>query len=142
MKNFGLLIITLSSVLYGVLNPLLKKSEKVPPFTAIAISMFFLFLLSLLISLVTEKTFSVKFIDDHRNEVIFLILVGLINTFSFALFLISMKYLPIKEVTLFNSLLTPFFAAIFSYFMLKEPINLNFFIGFVIVSIGLYITIK
>lgn len=56
-KIFGIFYSTLSILAYAAMFPLLKKvNEKIPPFTLMALSMFFLFFFSLIGSLVFESS--------------------------------------------------------------------------------------
>ncbi len=141
-KGFGLFLIITSSIFYGLLAPLLKKAQKVPPFSAMAISMFFLFLCSFLISLFFEKSINAKLIDNHKNEIVFLISVGVVNTLSFGLYLFAMKHLPLAQVALLNGFLTPFFASVFAFLIFREPLSTKFFLGFLITVFGLYVAVK
>ena len=84
MKQYtGVLIILASTICYAVIPSLFKKvGLKLQPFTIIAISMFFLFTVSVIFSLVFEKGSSFK-LANYKNEVLLLALAGLVNTLGF-----------------------------------------------------------
>lgn len=141
MKEFiGPTIITLSVILYAILPPLLKKANQdTPPFTVMTISMFFLFIASLVMSVVSENFLGMKL--PSKNIILILAAVGLINTVAFWLGILAFKYMPIWQQEMFV-LLSPIFAGFFAYFILGEPLSSKLFVGLTIMSLGLYIAVR
>lgn len=142
MKNlYGYAIALLSTSAYAILYPMFKKgSEKIPPFTSMAISMFFLFVASLLLSIIFEHGLQFKFLSS-KTGVQFLVLAGLINVIAFWLELVGFKYLAVWQLTLFT-LLTPIIAGITAYFLLGEHVHPELFIGLAVMGIGMFIALK
>lgn len=123
------------------LMPLFKKSsEKLPAFTVMAISMFVLFLTSLVLSILFENSLHIKF-GSLKIYVLFALLAGAINVVAFWLEIQGFKFMPVWQQTLI-SLLLPIFAALFSFLILGEPLSIKLFIGLFIIGIGLYISIR
>jgi len=140
-KIAGISIVLLSTICYASLVPLLKKtSDKLPPFTIIAVSMFVLFICSFVLSVIFENSLSLK-IGNYRQQILILILVGVINTIGFWLAVLGYKYMPVWQQTLF-SLFTPLFAGIFAYFILGEQISPKLFLGLSVMGIGLLLAMK
>lgn len=140
-KMLGILIILSSTIIYASLTPLLKKAnQSLPPFTVMTISMFALFLCSLVLSIVFENFTNLRFLSD-KNTIKVLLLVGILNTIGFYLVVKCFKYLPIWQQTMF-SVLTPLFSAIFAYFILAEKFPSDkLFLGLAIMTIGLFIAV-
>ncbi|MGH7245970.1 MAG: EamA family transporter [Candidatus Levyibacteriota bacterium] len=140
-KLFGISIVTISTIFYASLYPLLKKAnEKIPPFTVMAISMFVLFILSLLASIFFEKGFHLK-ASSVKDSILILVLVGVLNFIGFWLLIQGYKFMPIWQQTMFT-ILTPVISGIFAYFILGENLTLNLFIGLAIMGIGLFVAIR
>jgi drug/metabolite transporter (DMT)-like permease len=141
MFTVGHGIVLLSTIGYAVLAPLLKRvNEKIPPFTIIAISMFVLFVLSLVMSIVQEKSLSIK-PDVIKANLFPLLLVGVINTIAFWLGIVGYKYMPLWQQSLF-SLLTPIFTAIFAFLILGEPLSPKMFLSLILMGAGLWVAVK
>lgn len=137
----GILIVTLSTFFYALLFPMLKKAnEKLPPFTVMAVSMFVLFFISLIFSLIFENSTQIKF-TSFKPLIGLLILVGVINVVSFWLEILGYKFMPLWQQTMFT-LLTPIFAGIASYFILGEAISPKLFLGLLIMGVGLFVAIR
>lgn len=138
-SGLGILIVTISTAFYGLINPLLKKAnnDSIPPFTVMAISMFVLFLCSFFASIFFENGLHIKG-DILKSNSGYLILAGVINFIAFWFAILGFKYMPLWQQTLF-SLMMPVFTAIFAYFLLGEKLSLNFFLGLLIMGIGLFI---
>lgn len=140
-KITGLLIIISSTTLYAFLYPLVKKaSQQLPPFTVMAISMFFLFTLSLLGSYFVEGILR-KETDVLKTNLPILAAIGIINFVAFWLLILSYKYFPVWQATMFT-LLTPILAGIFAYFLLGEKFGLNLLLGLAVMAVGLFIAIR
>lgn len=138
----GPIIMLSATIAYALLSPLLKKAnQSMPPFTVMTISMFALFTVSLILSLTFEKVINLDYISAHKNTVLMLLGVGLINALSFWLIILAFKYMPIWQLTMFN-LLAPVLAGIFAYFILGETMSLKLFLGLAIMSFGLFIAIR
>lgn len=142
MKQFtGIFIILASTLVYALLTPLFKKANlKIQPFTVIAISMFFLFISSLILSFIFEKGLSFK-LGNNKNEVLILVAAGLLNTFGFWLAILAFKYMPIWQQTMFT-LLVPPLAGIIAYFLLGEALTTRLFIGLAIMGVGLFVAVR
>ncbi len=138
----GPAIMVLSTIGYAMLWPLLKKaSQSMPPFTVMTVSVFVLFILSLIFSLTVEGVINLKYLNANKNIVLMLIGVGLINTLSFWLFIHAFKYMPIWQQSMF-SLLAPILGGIFAYFILGEAMSIKLFVGLAVMSIGLFIAVR
>lgn len=138
----GGLIITVSTALYALISPLLKKanSDAVPPFTVMAISMFVLFVCSFLASVLFEDGLHMK-ASVLKGNISYLIFAGVINFIGFWLAILGFKYMPLWQQSLF-ALLTPVFTGIFAYLILGEKLSINLFIGLFIMSIGLFVAVR
>lgn len=140
-QSTGIIIATLSTVFYALIWPLIKKSsEKIPAFTTMAISMFVLFISSLILSILFENSIHLKF-ASLKTYIIFALLAGAVNVVGFWLEIQGFKYMPIWQQTLI-SLLLPVFAAVFSFFILGERLSINLFIGLIIIGAGLFVAIR
>lgn len=140
-KLFGSVISLLSAVGYALLLPLFKKgSTGIPPFTAMAISMFVLFSISLIFSIVFEHGLQLK-MSALRTPITFLLLAGAINVVAFWLELIGLKHLPVWQFALFT-ILSPVLSSIFAYFILGEPLTGKLFLGLGIMGVGLYVAMR
>ena len=138
----GPLIVLLSVLCYSILPVLIKKAnQNIPPFTTIAISMAILVTSSFVLSLIFEPDKISKAFIDHKNLILILITVGLINTLGFWLAILGFKYMPLWQQTLFG-LLTPVLAGVFAYFILGEAISMKLFLGLLIMGVGLFIAIR
>ena len=140
-KQFGILIMLLSTISYAVLGPLMKLvNKKIQPFTLMSIMLFFLFLFSLILSIIFEKSYKFKFLGNI-NHILILALVGAINTLGFWLMIESYKYMSIWQQSLF-SFLTPIIAGIFAYFILGETLNVSIIFSLILMGLGLAISLK
>lgn len=138
----GLLIVISQTILYALMLPLFKKAnQSVSPFTVMTISMFSLFLASLFMSLFFENTINLKYLNIHKNTVLLLLGIGLINALGFWLAIQVFKYMPIWQQSMFN-LLVPVLGGIFAYFILGEALSLKLFAGLGIMTLGLFIAIR
>ncbi len=140
---FGPFIVSLATISYAIIFPFFKKgSEKIQPFTAMAISMFVLFGISLLLSIVFEHGLQLKITSSTiKTGITFLLVAGAVNVFAFWLELVGLKYVSVSEYTLF-SLLTPIVASIAAFFILGEPVQAKLFIGLAVMAVGLIIAIR
>lgn len=133
-------MILVSVIFYSSLVPLLKKaSQKLPAFTVMTVSMFALFISSLLLAFLFEKGIHLK--PETKNSIFILILVGILNAVGFWLAIQAYKYLPVWQQTMF-SLLTPVLAGIFAYFILGESLSPRIILGLAIIGAGLYIALR
>lgn len=137
----GAFIMTISTAFYALLYPLLKKAnQQVPPFTVMAISMFVLFMLSLLASILFEGSLHMKS-SIFKTNISFLVIAAVVNFIAFWLYILGYKYFPVWQQSMFT-LLTPIFAGIFAYLILGEKITFNLFVGLLIMGVGLFIAVK
>lgn len=140
-KLNGVIIVLLSTLCYASLTPLLKKTgDKLGPFTMMFVSMFVLFSLSFILSIFFENSLSLKY-GNIRNQLLILVLVGLINTIGFWLLITGFKYMPVWQQSLFNLLIPPI-AGVIAYFILGEQMSLKLFLGLSVMGIGLFIAIR
>lgn len=140
-KNVGYVIVFISTASYALLTPLLKKaSEKIPPFTLIAISMFVLFLCSFLVSIFLENSLKLK-IAPIKTYIWTLVVVGVINALAFWLQVLGYKYMPIWQQALFG-LLSPLLSGVFAYYILGEQMSAKLFLGLIVMGIGLFVAVR
>ena len=127
----------LSIMVYSTLWPLLKKtSQDVPHFLAMAISMFVLFLVSLIFHFGFEpRTIPAK------QDLLLLGLVGIVNALAFYLALVALQGLPIWHYKMIG-LISPVFTAFCAYYILGEHFSYKMFVGLTIAAFGIYIAIK
>lgn len=140
-KFVGVGIMLAAMVFYAALNPLAKKANaEIQPFTIMAITMFVLFVLSLIGSIVFEHLFSIKpaVLKTHLTP---LILFGVLNFFGFWLVILGFKYFPIWQQQMFF-LLTPIIAGIIAYFLIGEAMSPKLLLGLAIMGVGLYIGLR
>lgn len=92
----GAIIVTISTALYALIGPLLKKAntDSVPPFTVMAISMFVLFLCSFLASIFFENSFHLK-ASVLKGNINYLVIAGIINFVGFWLAILGYKYMSL-----------------------------------------------
>jgi len=142
MERFvGIIIMVASTVLYASLTPLEKKANaELAPMTIMAISMFVLFLLSFIGSIIFEHPFSIK-PEILKANILPLVLVGILNFFGFLLLILGFKHFPIWQQQMFY-LLTPIIAGIIAYFVLGEVITVRLFIGLAIIAVGLFVGLR
>lgn len=105
-----------------------------------AISMFVLFALSLLFSLLFEKN-ALKGVVEDKSSLSILVLVGALNTVAFWLAIKGYKFMPLWQQSLID-LLRPIFIAVFAYLILKEVLSFQLFLGLVIMGLGLFIALR
>lgn len=125
---------------YAILPVLAKKANvDVPPFAFISITMIFLSMFSGIASLFFNKDFSL--LSMPSSVWIFLIGFAFLNFLAFAFMLASIKSIPIAEYQLM-SLLIPIIGASFAYVILQEPFKIQYLIGLIFCSVGLFIALK
>lgn len=140
-KVLGSIIISSSTILYAFIGVLFKKANReVPPFSTMAISMFFLFIVSLIFSLIYEKSHQFNW-SEIKTPVLFLIIAGVVNFFAFWLGILGYKYLPLWQQSMFG-LLSPIFIGVFGYFLLGEQISIKLLFGLIFMGIGLFIVVR
>lgn len=140
-KILGVFFATTSILAYAAMFPLLKKANtRIPPFTLMTLSMFFLFLFSFIGSLLFEKGALTK-TAIIKTYLPLLILAGVVNVVAFWTEIVAYKYMPLWQQTLFT-LLTPIFASILAFFILGEQISPKLLIGLAVMAVGLFIAIR
>jgi drug/metabolite transporter (DMT)-like permease len=120
---------------------LLKRaSQSIPPFAAMSISMAILLALSCAGTFFLEKTFAW---DMRQSPASFtaIVLVGFVNAAAFWCLLSAFSHVAVWQYQMF-ALLTPIFAAFFSYWIVGEPITWRLFAGLGFVGIGLFIALR
>lgn len=139
-RYMGVGIVILSTALYALISPLLKKANhNIPPFTVMTISMFVLFLLSLIFSIFFEQSFQVKTL--LKPNVLFLVMAGIINFVGFYLAIQGYRYMPLWEQSLI-SLLSPVFIGFFASLILGEPLSPKLLLGLLFMGIGIFVVIR
>jgi len=141
IKLTGIIIVLTDTVLYALLGPLLKKANmNFQPFTVMTISMFSLFIFSLVMSLMFEHARFINFQKD-KNTILLLFLIGLINGVAFWLGIKGYKYMSLSQQSLF-ALMSPIFVAIFAFLILGEKLNPKIFISLIFMAIGLIFSLS
>lgn len=141
LEPAALLFLIAAPLFYGLNGALLKRaSASIPPFAAMTISMAILFLLSCVCTLSLEKNYTWD-VRQHPGSFIAIILVGFVNTAAFFCLLSAYKYVTVWQYQMF-ALLTPIFSAIFSYWIIGEPITWKLFVGLSFVGVGLFIALR
>ena len=141
MNAIGVIVMLLSTIGYSLIYPLLKKGgERISTFSLLAISTGIVCLLSVAMSLLTEKNALIRSFSE-KNYIWFVVIAGVINFFAFWLGVVAFKYMSVWQQQLFG-LLLPVVGAVAAYFLLKEAISPRLFFGLLIMSLGLYIAIR
>ncbi len=139
--SLGYAIVFASTVLYASLGPLMKRANaKLPPFTVIAIAMIVLATGAIICSLVFEKGSRIAY-GAYKQEIILLIIAGLLNLAAFWLGVLGYKYMPLWQQSMFT-FFTPLLTGLFAFLILKEPIEAKMFLGLVLMSLGLYVSVR
>jgi len=71
-----------------------------------------------------------------RGSVLILMLVGAINFGAFWLGILSFKYMPLWQQSLFG-LLSPILIGVFAFFILGEQLSSKLFLSLAIMGVGL-----
>lgn len=142
MERFvGVGIVVAATIFYASLPVLVKKANvQLPPFTIMAISMFVLFVISFLASVIFEHSLQIKQ-QTIKANLPYLVSMGILNFFGFWLFILGFKYFHVSQQQMF-SLLSPIFGGIFAYFLLGEAMSVRLFVGLAIMGVGLFVTLK
>lgn len=141
MKLIGYIVSILSTILYSLTYPLQKKvGDDIPTFMLMTIIMVTIAAITFTLSIFFEKGLSFNFIQ-HKNNVLILILVGVINVFAFWCLLTGYKYLPLWQEIMIT-MISPIFTAIFAYYILGESFSYKMFVGLIIMTFGLFVAIK
>lgn len=141
MQTVGVIVMLLSTIGYSLIYPLLKKGgEKISTFSLLAISTGIVCIMSVAMSLLTEKNALIRSFSE-KNYIWFVVIAGIINFFAFWLGVVAFKYMSVWQQQLFG-LLLPVVGAVAAYFLLKEAISPKLFIGLIIMSFGLYIALR
>ena len=130
----GIVFITISSILYGIFNPMLKKAG-LNAYATLIVQLGFSWLVGLPIFLATGS-----YKEISLGSVGLIALAASIGTLAYILAVKSFYLLPMWQVAIF-SLIAPFSTAIFSYFILGEPLSAKFFWSLIFVGIGLFIAV-
>lgn len=133
----GYLMMTLSMICYGVLNPIVKKAG-LNPFATIVIQIISLLLVTLPFFL---STASYDKLLINKSGVFLVIIAGVINAVGFYLLIKSFPLFPIWQINLFY-ILVPLIGAIAAYFLLNEPLSIKLFVGLFVTMLGLFIAFR
>lgn len=126
---------------FSLTNVLFKRiNQELPTYATMAAGMAVIFVLSLALSLVTEKS-AVAGIKDVKGVLYIVLIAGVANFFAFLLLLKGMQLTPIWQVQLFY-LLTPVLGAFFAYWILGEDFSARLWLGLSLMSVGLYLAVK
>lgn len=127
--------------LYAVQPIIAKKAQlTIPTFAFMAITMAILALLSLGASLVLERGFQVAQLTS--SQITLLILFGIVNFFSFTLFLKALSGIPAAHYQIIGGVSAPILTALFAYVFIGEQIAARFFLAiplaFVTLAVALF----
>ena len=133
-------LLGLSAVIaYAVLTPLAKKYQlDLPPFAFIAANSAVLGPLALILSLATERGFSVSTL--RAGACLHILVYGLINLVAFVLYLRAVQLMPAANYQLLE-LCSPVIVFVAAYFLLGERIEARQLIGFAIMSAGFIVAV-
>lgn len=126
---------------YSVLAPMTRKMAlaEVPPFSFIAVTMFFLCLYAAIASVLFEPQFSLSSIG--WNKLLYLAVFGFLNFIGFFFYVKSVSVIPAVHYQLLM-LLTPVFGSAFAYLLLKEALDARMIVGFFVMCAGLLIALS
>jgi drug/metabolite transporter (DMT)-like permease len=137
-KFIGISFVLISTVLYALMGPILKKgNQEIPPFTIMAITTLLLSIFSVIMSLIFEHPFSLHI--QYSKIFPSLIFYSLINVVGFWLLIQGYKYMPLGKQSLFG-LLSPVFVSIFAYFILGEKLDPKILLSLLIMGFGLFVS--
>lgn len=131
----GIVFISVSSILYGVFNPMLKKAG-LNAYATLIVQLGFSWLVGLPIFLATGS-----YKDISMGSVVLIAVAAAIGTVAYILAVKSFALLPMWQIAVF-SLIAPLSTAVFSYFILGEPIPSKFFLSLILVGAGLFIAVR
>jgi len=134
-------LLGLGAVLSYALLPILAKKINldVPPLTFIAITMALLTGLSAIAAKLFEKEFFITSISTVNW--LWLTAFAMINLIAFSLMLSTLTKMPVIEYQIMGVLI-PVIGGLFAYFILAETLTARYFIGLIVMSVGLYIALK
>jgi len=133
----GLVMLTVAMILYGVINPILKKAG-FNPFATIIVQIAFLWISIIPFFIFTKSHLNVI---SNRANIPLLVIAGVVNAIGYYLVVKSYTYLPIWQINIFW-VLAPLSGAVAAYFILGEPLAAKFFVGLTFTLVGLYIAFR
>lgn len=128
----GIVYIIISSILYGVFNPLIKKAG-LNPYATLTLQLGISWLVGLPLFLATNSQQGIS-----TNSVVLIAIASTIATAGYILAIKAFPLLPLWQVALFT-MITPVATSIFSYFILGETLTPKFFLSLLFITIGLII---
>ncbi len=131
----GLLLITISTLLYGAANPLVKKAG-LSPCATLFVHLGISWLIGLPFFLATGAYHEL----GNTKGVGMLAIVGVMTGIGYLLGIAALMRLPVWLNGLFL-VFWPVLNAVFAWFLLHEPISPKFIIAFAFMSVGLLIAV-
>ena len=114
--------------LYSVQPIIAKKAQlTIPTFAFMAITMAILALLSLCASLFFERGFQLSQLTS--SQITLLLLFGVVNFFSFTLFLKALSGIPAAHYQIIGGVSAPILTALFAYAFIGEQLATRFFLA-------------
>ena len=141
MQNITFYGFAVLAVLFYAVQPVIAKKAQldIPPFAFIAITMAVLALLALIASVIFERPFS--FGNLRGAQIAQLLLFGVVNLFSFWMFLKAISGIPTSHYQIIGGVLAPIFTALVAYVFIDEALTLRFFLAIPIALIALYVAL-
>jgi drug/metabolite transporter (DMT)-like permease len=141
-KVIPLVIYIFAISLYATLGILFKRADQMglKAFSSMAVSMFFLFSPAFIAAMYFEGFPSSIPKQNLWLPIALVVTAGLINFVGFRLTILSYKSFTLFEMGLL-SFLGPIFTALFSYVFLKEHVNVQQIIGYLIIMAGVTVSL-
>ncbi len=128
----GIVFMTMSTFLYAIFNPLLKKAG-LNPYATLFVQLGFSWLFGLPFLFATGSYRGMTW-----ASILMLAFAALLGTFAYLLTVKSFSLLPMWQITMFN-VTTPVLVAFVSYFLLGESLSSKMFVSVLFMGIGLFI---
>jgi drug/metabolite transporter (DMT)-like permease len=130
----GIVYIIISSILYGLTNPLIKKVG-FSPLATLIFQLGFSWIIGLPFFLASGAYKNLSF-----NNLGLLIIASAIATLAYVLGIKSLPLLPLWQVTILSTI-NPISTALFAHFILGEPLSPKFFLSLILVTSGLLVAV-
>lgn len=141
MQNFAFYGIAVAAVILYSVQPVLAKKIQfvVPPFAFMAMTMAVLAVLAFIASLIFERQFRLGQVQP--TYVALVVLFGVVNFFSFWLFLKALSGIPAAHYQIIGGVLAPILGALFAAAIIGEAISVRFLIAIPFAFVTLYIAL-